>query len=399
VNREGALNLKECEQMKHKHIILLVFASIFLILFSGGIVSVILPLYLNALGISLVSMGLIFSLAPIVGIFVKSVVAVHSDVVGRKGYFSLAFLLRTVSYGFYSICRVPIGFAILKTLDSLSQYTRNAVELPLLVDISPKETLGRVLGVYWAILSVASAIGLFISGVILHLIGYFWLFLLCSLISFTGLVLFRIARIPTFKAKNVHFHLKKLFNFKELSWNLKVVFIIRFVMSFGFSLAELFAFPLFLQQDFNADSAFIGMAIGLSSLMEGIPALLWRKMTETHSPVKLYFLGAGLTGLATMLMSVTPDLISTISLYILSGLFWGFAGPANMKVLAESAKSSDKARDITLSGLGNGIGIMTGSIMSGVIAHVAGFRPLFIITGTLYSTCALIFLLGIRGYK
>lgn len=393
------MNLKECEQMKHKHIILLVFASIFLILFSGGIVSVVLPLYLNALGVSLVSMGLIFSLAPIVGMFVKSVVAVHSDVVGRKGYLSLTFLLRTVSYGFYSICRIPVGFAILKTLDSLSQYVRNTVELPLLVDISPKETLGRVLGVYWAILSVASAMGLFISGVILHLIDYFWLFLLCSLISFAGLVLFRIARIPTFKAKNVHFHLKKLFNFKELSWNLKVVFIMRFVMSFGFSLVELFAFPLFLQQDFNADSTFIGMAIGLAWLMQGIPALLWRKMTETHSPVKLYFFGAGLTGLATMFMSVTPDLISTISLYILSGLFWGFAGPANMKVLAESAKSSDKARDITLSGLGSGIGIMTGSMMSGVIAHVAGFRPLFIITGTLYSTCALIFLLGIRGYK
>jgi MFS family permease len=122
-------------------------------------------------------------------------------------------------------------------------------------------------------------------------------------------------------------------------------------------------------------------------------------MTETHSPVKLYFFGAGLTGVATIFMSATPDLVSTIFLYILSGLFWGFAGPANMKVLAESAKSNDMARDITLSGLGSGIGMMAGSIMSGVIAHVAGFRPLFIIAGTLYSTCALIFLLGIRGYK
>jgi len=385
--------------MKHKHIIFLIFASTSLILVSRGIVSVVLPLYLNVLGVSLVGMGLIFSLAPIIGMFVKSVVAAHSDVVGRKGYFSLTFLLRTVVYGFYSICRIPVGFAMLKTLDSLSHDIRNAVAVPLLVDISPKETVGRVLGVYWAILSVASAIGLFISGVVLLLIGYFWVFLLCSLISFAGLVLFRIARIPTFKAKNVHFHLKKLFNFKELSWNLKVVFIMRFVMSFGSSLVELFAFPLFLQQDFNADSTFIGMAIGLAWLMQGIPALLWRKMTETHSPVKLYFFGAGLTGVVTVFMSATPDLVSTVFIYILSGLFWGFAGPAMMKVLADSASSSDRARDISLSSLGWGMGTMVGSIMSGVIAQVAGFRPLFIISGTLYSICALIFLLGIRGYK
>jgi MFS family permease len=385
--------------MGHKYTILLVFASIFLTLVSGGIINVVLPLYLNVLGVSLVSMGLIFSLAPIIGTIVKSVVAVHSDVVGRKGHFSLTFLMRTASYGFYSICKIPVGFAILKTLDSLSQHVRNAVEMPLLVDISPKETRGRVLEVYWVILSGATAIGLFISGVILLLIGYLWLFLLCSLMSFAGLVLFLIARIPTFKTRNVHFSLRKLFNFKELSWNLKVIFITRFLLSFGYSTVELFAIPLFLQQDFNADSTSIGMAIGLAWLMQGIPALLWRKITETHSPVKLYFFGAGLTGVAIIFMSATPDLVSTIFFYILSGLFWGFAGPANMKVLADSAKSNDMARDITLSGLGSGIGMMAGSIMSGVIAHVAGFRPLFIITGTLYSTCALIFLLGIRGYK
>jgi len=385
--------------MKFKYTITLVLVSIFLTMISGGIISVVLPLYLNVLGISLVSMGLIFSLAPIIGIIAKSIVAVHSDVVGRKGYFSLTFLLRSICYGFYSICTFSVGFAILKTLDSLSQYFRTAVEMPLLVDVSPKETLVRVLGAYWAILSVATAGGLFISGVILLLIGYFWLFLLCSLISLAGLVLFQIARIPTFKSKNVHFKLKKLFNLKELSWNLKVLFIMSFILSFAFSLVELFAFPLFLQQDFGADSTLIGMAIGLGWLLQGIPAIVWRKMTETYSPVKLYFFGAGLTGLVTIFMSVTPNLISTISLYILSGLFWGLAGPANLKVLADSANSSDRARDISLSGLGNGIGMTTGSIMSGIIAQLAGFRPLFIITGTLYSTCALIYLLAIRGYK
>jgi MFS family permease len=385
--------------MKHKHIILLIYASTSLLLVSEGIVSVVLPLYLNVLGISLVSIGLIFSLAPIIGIFVRSVVAVHSDVVGRKGYFSLTFLLRTVSYGFYSICKIPVGFALLKTVDSLSQYVRNAVEMPLLVDISPKETVGRILGVYWAIWCVAGAIGFFISGVILSLIGYFWLFLLCSLISFVALVLFQIARIPKFKAKNVHFHLKKLFNFKELSWNLKVIFITDFIMGLGFSFVELFAFPLFLQQDLNADPSFIGIVLGLYWLMMGIPALLWRKMAETHSPVKLYFFGTGLAGVVMTFVSVTPDLVSTVSLYIFGGIFWGFAGPANMKVLADSASSSDRARDISLSHFGSGVGMMAGSIMSGVIAQTLGFRPLFIITGILYSTCALIFLLGIRGYK
>lgn len=385
--------------MRHKYTILLVFASIFLTLVSRGIINVVLPLYLNVLGVSLVSMGLIFSLGPIIGTIVKSVVAVHSDVVGRKGHFSLTFLMRTASYGFYSICKIPVGFAILKTLDSLSQHVRNAVEMPLLVDISPKETRGRVLEVYWAILSGATAIGLFISGVILLLIGYLWLFLLCSLMSFAGLVLFLIARIPTFKTRNVHFSLRKLFNLKELNWNLKVIFIMRFLLSFAYGIVELFAIPLFLQQDFSADSTSIGMTIGLAWLLQGIPALVWRKMTETHSPVKLYFFGAWLTGLATILISVTPNLVSTVSLYILSGLFWGFAGPANMKVLADSANSSDRARDISLSGLGGGIGMMAGSIMSGAIAQIAGFRPLFIIAGTIYSTCALIYLLAIRGYK
>jgi len=385
--------------MKSQRTIILTLGSISFSLITTGIISVALPLYLDYLGITLVGIGFIFSLAPVISMIAKSVVAVHSDVVGRKGYFSLGLLLRSVSYCFYSICTIPVGFAILKTLDSLSQHFRNAVEMPLLVDISPKEKRGRILGAYWTILSVATAIGLFISGAILLLIGYFWLFILCSLISLLGLLLVQIAGIPTFKTKNVHLNLKKTFNFKELGWNLKVSFLSGFLGYFGYSLVESFAFPLFLQQEFRTDPILIGMAIGLGWVTSGVPAILWNKMTETHSPVNLYFLGCGVTGATTLLMNITPDLTTTVCLYMAGGFFWGFAGPAGMKVLADSAKSADRARDINLSRLGNGIGIMIGSAGSGIIAQTAGFRFLFIISGTFYLASALTFFSAIRGYK
>ena len=248
-------------------------------------------------------------------------------------------------------------------------------------------------------MSVAIAVGMGISGIITTLIGYFWLFLLCSFISLVGLILIQTARIPPFKRKNVSFNFRKMFDFRQLGWNLKVLFLIGFVMSFAFSLLERFAFPIFLREDLKADSTFIGVIIGFSWLIMAMPAIVWRKMTETHSPVKLYFFGSALTGLLTMCMSFTPDLFSTICFYILSGFFWGFAGPADWKVLADSANSADRARDMNLSKMGHGVGMIIGPMVSGIIADMAGFRYLFVISGALYLTGALIFLLVIRGYK
>jgi len=385
--------------MKSQRTIILTLGSISFSLMTTGIVSVALPLYLDYLGVALVGIGFIFSLAPVIGMIAKSVVAVHSDIVGRKGYLSSTFFSTSVAYGLYSICRSPLGFTMLKTLDSLSQHVRSAVDLPLLVDITPEEKRGRILGIYWAILSVAMAVGFFMSGAILILIGYFWLFILCSLISLFGLLLVQIAGIPTFKTKNMHLDLKKTFNFKELGWNLKISFLSGFLTYFAYSLVESFAFPLFLQQEFSIDPTLIGIIMGLGWVTSGIPPILWNKMTETRSPVNLYFLGYGVTGVTTLLMNITPDLTTTVCLYMAGGFLWGFAGPAGMKVLADSAKSADRARDINLSRLGNGIGIMIGSAGSGIIAQTAGFRFLFIISGIFYLVSALTFFSAIRGYK
>lgn len=381
--------------MKLKYNLVMVFSSIFLTLMTKGIVDVVLPLYLKDLGIALIGMGFIFSLAPIFGMIVPPIVAVHSDVVGRKGYFSLTFLFRSIAYGFYSICKIPIGFAILNTLDSLSQYFRMAVEMPLVMDISPLEKRDRILSAYWGIFGVAVSVGMLISGIILLFIGFFWLFVLCSLISFFGFVLSKIVRIPAFKRKNVIFDLKKTFNFRELSWNLKILFISSLFTGLAFTLVERFAFPIFLQQDLQASPSFIGITIGLAWLAMGIPPLIWRNMTETNSPVKLYFYGSVLYGTSTLFMSFTPNLISTISFYILGGFFWGFAGAANMKMLADSANRADRARDISLSRLGGGIGAMVGSIASGIISQIIGFRPLFIISSILSFVSATIVLLAV----
>ena len=105
--------------MRFKDNVVLLFSSIFLALMTGGMVNVVLPLYLKDLSISLVGMGLIFSLAPIIGMIIQSIVAAHSDIVGRKGYFSLTFLLKSIAYGLYSICKIAVGFAALNILGSL----------------------------------------------------------------------------------------------------------------------------------------------------------------------------------------------------------------------------------------------------------------------------------------
>jgi len=115
-------------------------------------------------------------------------------------------------------------------------------------------------------------------------------------------------------------------------------------------------------------------------------------MTETRSPIKLYFYGTALYGITTIFMSVTPDLISTMSLYLLGGFFYGFSGSAGMKMLADSANKADRARDISLSRMGSGVGMILGSIISGIISQAIGFRPLFIISSILYFDSAIIVL-------
>ena len=91
-------------------------------------------------------------------------------------------------------------------------------------------------------------------------------------------------------------------------------------------------------------------------------------------------------------MSFTPDLISTMSVYILGGFFYGFSGSANMKMVVDSANKADRARDMSLSRMGSSVGMILGSIISGVISQAIGFRPLFIISSVLYFCSAIIVL-------
>ena len=125
-----------------------------------------------------------------------------------------------------------------------------------------------------------------------------------------------------------------------MSWNLKILFLSGFLIGFAISVVERFALPIFLQQDLKADPTLIGITIGLAWLAMGIPPMIWRGMTDAHSPVKLYVFG-----------------------------------------------------------LESGLGMMVGSVGSGIISEIAGFRPLFVISGVLSLASALIILSAIRGYK
>lgn len=364
-----------------RHRIDFILFAISLAHISRGIVSVCLPLYLHYINVSLVSMGFIFALAPMILLILMVVVGAHSDVVGRNRYFSSSFGIASIVYLSYNFCRSVIGFMVLNVFDYVAGAMMKGVSIPIIIDTTSSKERGRMMGIYTGVYTGALAFGMLISGFLIRSISYFWVFVSCSVLSLIGATTSILLRGGHFRKGTNSKDYRKLLDISRLDRSLKVIFLTNTIQGFGYGVAEVYILSLFLRSTFKVEPSSIGMIISLGWLGSAVTALVAGRLFNECSSKRLYVISGLASAFSVGSISIAPTPLIVGVCYGIFGVMLGILTPARLKIATDYASKLERGRDIAISEGGIGLGTMLGAAISGLVVLLFGMRVTFVLDG------------------
>jgi len=149
----------------------------------------VIALYASELGASVGVIGLIVGLYSLTNTPANIVCGRLVDRFGRKIPLLLGLIGDALSMFFYSVCRLPIHLALVRTIHGVSGGLVGPVTMSITADYSGEAKKGRAMGFYGMSLAAATLVGYGLSGVIVSRLGYKALFLFGTIMLTIGVIL------------------------------------------------------------------------------------------------------------------------------------------------------------------------------------------------------------------
>jgi MFS family permease len=149
----------------------------------------IIALYAYGLGASVGIIGLIIGLYSITNTPANILFGRLIDRVGYKVPLIAGLIGDALSMFCYSICRLPIHLALVRTIHGISGGLIGPATMSVTADYSNKAQKGRAMGFYGMSLATATLVGYGLGGVIVSRLGYQALFLFGAIMLVTGAML------------------------------------------------------------------------------------------------------------------------------------------------------------------------------------------------------------------
>lgn len=157
--------------------------------FMQGLFELMFPFYLEFREISLVGMGVLYTITYCDDEFIQIFVGDYSDSVGRKKTYTMSFILGGIANILFSFGRGVIDLSIIKDLNDIATTIRGAVSSPMIF-----ENVGNAFTRYIAYFRggglVIQATGYFAAFIILQYLGFFGCFYTIALTNFIAFAFF-----------------------------------------------------------------------------------------------------------------------------------------------------------------------------------------------------------------
>jgi MFS family permease len=368
-----------------------VFAAGLSSAFILGVFEILFPFYLDYRGISLVGMGLIFSISTLAISFLRVFIGEYADVYGRKKIYLSSCILGIAAKSMFAFFVGELEILINKFLNDLQGSLRTSVHNIMLYE-NARKAYAKMLSWFTASNFVLQAIGSLSFPVLLASLAYPGLFLLLA-----GLEGIKFFVILTYNEERKErrgrkISLREAYSFR-IRGSLKVLSLSSAIGALGFGIAHGFLLPLYFAGKYGLDLAQISIITAihrLSFLTTPLAGKVINKLGVRRTYILstlayiISFLAIGL---------ITFPIVIFVPIFLIHDLLGGGIGMTAKSVIIQNLTEDDtRGRDVNaFNAIQTPMVIMAPSL-AGILA-AASWDFIFIAGGLLYLVSLLVFML------
>ena len=319
---------------------------------ANGLYQFVYPFFLQDIGISFGSMGIIFSSASIAMAILGIILGWLSDLSGRKKYYSFSISLAFITTLVTPVMRRIWEMTIVKILRDTANSIRMALHPTLIYDYT-KKGFTRLLARTQGLTSLMAAVGTFVSAYLLSSLGYTGSFFISGLVILGATTLFVVVYTEKKReTKRVTFSgLRSAFTW-DIPRNLKFIAGSSFIFSLGNPISHGFIAPLFFSIKFGLDPITVATIMSLHRLSAGLPMILGasfifqrQNLIEKHLK-KLAMISLLYQGVMIAVTGFSPNLLLAVIGWLTHDIFGPpLRAPAQGTLIQRFSSDENRGRD------------------------------------------------------
>ena len=269
--------------------------------------------------------------------------------------------------------------------------------MALAADIAPTHRLGRYMGTLNMAVMLGLGAGPVLGGIIRDLFGMaaaFYTMGGLALITFAGVMAFLPGsdRSGTSVSKKPVSPLKSLLSHRVVQG----IFLLRFFVAAG--QGSVYAFLPLLALGMRLSSSQVGIILGANIFLIALLQRVCGDLADRISPIRMIIIGTFISGLAVAGMPYVDGFTLVLGLNILMGIGNGIAMPAGFVITGQLGKEMGMGSIMGITDAGWSLGMIVSPILSGIIMDTLGLPSIFLTGGFLIITGTVLISFFLKGY-
>ncbi len=315
--------------------------------FMQGVFDLIFPFYLEYRGLSLASMGFLFTVSHAVDEFIQVFVGDYTDRMGRKKVYSGSFLIGAIANFFFTIERGVLELSFTKILNDIAGTIRRAVSSVMVFENSGR-SFPRFIAYTRGGGLIIQAIGFFTAVYIMEGLGYtgcFYIIAAFDLITF-AIIIYTYKEGMWKKREKVPLktRLKETYSF-NISRNLKIFSVVAGLHGIGNQLSHTFSLPLYFAGKYGLAQHDVALILALHRFAM-VPMLFSNRLIQKTGLRTIYPIALLAYAFSFLLSGLVNNVWIMIPIWLIHDVVGGsIRVPAHDTLVQGFARSESRARD------------------------------------------------------
>ena len=374
------------------------YIAVFVATMGISMVSPLLPVYADELGADGIWLGLTFSAFAIVQTIAGPITGRLSDRWARKPFIVAGLLVYFIAaLGYLTAQNFPQVIAF-RAFSGLGTSMIFSVARAYVGDLTPPGHEGRWMGVFATADFIGFGTGPLVAGVIRQVIGFDAVFVaMAAMMAISAIIVATSLpwnppehRVSRRRTVNLPFATA----LKDRLVLAVTINMLLYSLTFGASFAFL---ALRLEDDIGASPAMIGLAFSVQDITGGVAQPMFGRVADRYHRPTLVAIGLLTLGVLQGSLGAVESYAFVVVVLFLMGASGALSGVAVGAIQVVAGRRVGMGTVLGLSSAGNGLGILIGSLIGGLLTNLYGIPAAFLFAGIAISCGAPLFLWLTRG--